>query len=99
MIKHIFGRSRSTRPTSVVCLTKSNIEAFGENKFQDLCRTHGEEHAVKEVENFFRNNTSDERSESSTERLEREDSEKGFGVEDTDVWFTEDSVECVLGAF
>jgi hypothetical protein len=98
MRKSFFGRSRSTTSKDNwedvakdgSNVSKADIQEFGEKKFQDMCGTHGKGYAVEEVAKFL----SDEKSESTAD--------DSFGIEDTDVWFTEnteDSVECVLGAF
>jgi hypothetical protein len=99
MRKSFFGSYRSTKSKDNwedaakdgSSVSKADIEEFGEKKFQDMCGTHGKENAVKEVARLRRNTSSDDKSESSAD--------DSFGIEDTDVWEEEDSVECVLGAF
>ena len=66
-------------------ITKAAIRDYGEKKFKEMCRTHGRAYAERRVARY--------------RSIIYETDTDSFGVEDTDLWLAEDSVECVLGAF
>lgn len=81
----LFTRSRSTQSYKS-SVTQADIEEFGLKKFQQLSKQNGKRHALEQVEKTITQEAS----------MDQDDDE--FTIEDTDVWFSEDSVECVLGA-
>jgi hypothetical protein len=67
-------------------VSKTDIKQFGSKKFQELCKQHGKKHAQEQVR---------------AELLGADDAslDDSFDlIDETDVWTTDDSVECVLGA-
>jgi hypothetical protein len=84
----LFTRSRSTQSYKS-SVTQADIEEFGLKKFQQLSKQNGKRHALEQVESHRATITQEA-------SMDQDDDE--FTIEDTDVWFSEESVECVLGA-
>lgn len=73
-------------------VSEADIEQFGAEKFRNLRRQYGKKYALQEVARYQAQaavNTSQD------EEVDEDDDE--FGIEDTDLWVTQSSVECVLG--
>ena len=74
-------------------LSEADIEDFGVEKFRLMKKRYGKKYAITQV---TRHRTTI-RNQNCTEENSMDDMDQ-YGIDDTEVWLTQDSIECVLGA-
>lgn len=67
-------------------------------RFEYLSKNFGRQNAIEQVLRQQRKpSTVGAISQQASSSYDMEEDSESFGIEDTDLWVTEDSVECVLG--